>query len=71
MNGFYQLNINNFGEDVINRARQFAEEVVAETYDRFGYDYDRRVDTIYIGKLAEEVFIRYAAQNLRVVLESN
>ena len=71
MGNFYHVDISNLGVEKIQKAKKFAEKVVSETYDRFSYEYKRRVETIYIGKIAEEVFKIFAEKELNVILEVN
>ena len=71
MEKFYKVSVDDLGPEIIQKAKDFAEKVTAETYDRFNYQYDRRKETIYIGKLAEEVFIKFAEEYLGVTLSSN
>ncbi len=71
MNNFFKVNISEIDAETLERARVFSEKVTLETYDRFQYDFNRRVETIYIGKLAEEVFIKYAKEKLDIELSSN
>ena len=39
-----------------SKVENFANRVVSETYNRFGYDLQRRIETIRCGKFAEEAF---------------
>jgi hypothetical protein len=71
MTNFYKVSLDDLGAEIVERARAFAAKVTSETYDRFQYDYKRREETIYIGKLAEEVFIKFAKEHLGVALVSN
>jgi hypothetical protein len=71
MSNYYTVTVSDIGESICRKAKLFAERVVSETYDRFSYDYNRRVETIYIGKLAEEVFIKFAKNSLDLELVSN
>lgn len=68
---FFEMNISILGIDKINTAKNFAKNVVRETYDRFSYSTNRRIETIYIGKLAEEVFKKFAKDEFDINLDIN
>lgn len=43
----------------IAKAKDFAEKVVNETYDRFHKDMQTRIDRIFYGKLGEIIFLNF------------
>lgn len=70
-NFFYVSNISEISETTLNKIDDFASKVCMETYDRFSYDYKRRVETIRIGKIAEEVFAKFMMDEYGVELYIN
>lgn len=70
-NIFYKVSISELNEEIIIKARKFAEEVVSETYDRFSYSFDRRVEVVFIGKISEEVFAKFIKENFNILLDVN
>jgi hypothetical protein len=70
-NDFYVVNIKELPESVLTKIQLFSEKVCMETYDRFSYDFERRVETIKIGKIAEEVFAKFMNDEYGITLTIN
>ena len=51
-NEIYLVEKKEFSGEILDRIDEFAKNVTNETYDRFSYSYEHRVETIRIGKLA-------------------
>lgn len=45
--------------EIKKRARDFAERATSETYNRFTYNWNQRVEKVYVGKVGEEVLREY------------
>lgn len=56
INEFYIVNVDELSSEKMDRINSFAKKVYSETYNRFLYNENRRIETIRIGKIAEEVF---------------
>ena len=70
-NEIYLVEKKEFSGEILDRIDEFAKNVTNETYDRFSYSYEHRVETIRIGKLAEEVFAKFMLDEYKVKLEIN
>ena len=57
--GFYFVEKKEIPIKILEKINLFANQVCSETYDRFSYEYERRVETIRIGKLSEEIFAKF------------
>lgn len=68
---FYFVDKSEFDSETLNKIEEFARKVTNETYDRFSYDYERRMETIRIGKLSEEVFSKFMRDEYGVELDIN
>lgn len=68
---FYLVSKDEFSKDILDKIDDFAQKVTSETYDRFSYDYERRMETIRIGKLSEEVFAKFMLENYNIKLDIN
>lgn len=71
MDNFFKIDLSELGPEVINKADKFAKDVVEETFDRFSYNKERRIEVLKIGKLAEEVFARFIKSELGITLSVN
>lgn len=67
----YHYNINEISKDKLDLIHEFSIKVVSETYDRMKYDYNRRIETIEIGKIAEEIFALYIKEKYMVDFNIN
>ena len=70
-NQFYVINISEISEETLNKINDFASKVCTETFDRFSYDFERRVETIRIGKIAEEIFAKFMKDEYGINLYIN
>ncbi|MBR0295359.1 MAG: hypothetical protein IJQ67_05610 [Bacilli bacterium] len=68
---FYLVEKDEFSQEILAKIDDFAQKVTSETYDRFSYDYERRMETIRIGKLSEEVFAKFMFDEYNIRLEIN
>jgi len=68
---FFKVSLNDFSKEVIDKAKNFAKKVIGETHDRFEYPEKRREEVIFIGKIAEEVFVKFIKQELGIDLKVN
>jgi len=70
-NNFYIISKDEFTNETLTKIQTFAERVCNETYDRFSYEYERRVEVIKIGKLAEEVFAKFLLDEYGIKVDIN
>lgn len=68
---FYMVSVFEIGHEKMEQINTFAARVVDETYDRFAYGRERRIETIRIGKIAEEVFINFLHNEYGIDCKSN
>ena len=73
-NEFYKFTLNELGKEITDKARKFAKNVVKETYNTFEYsesEENERIQNIFVGKIAEEIFSRWVFENLKIKLDIN
>jgi len=70
-NDFYIIGLTELSDRALARIEEFSEKVCMETYDRFSYGFERRVETIKIGKIAEEVFAKFMNDEYGIFLSIN
>lgn len=68
---FYVIGKNELSKEVLDKIMYFSEKVCLETYDRFSYGFERRVETIKIGKIAEEIFAKFMNDEYGIALDIN
>jgi len=68
---FYIIGLYELSEKILAKIKDFSEKVCIETYDRFSYGFERRVETIRIGKIAEEVFAKFMNDEYGISLTIN
>lgn len=68
----FKCNISELGDEVVNRVKKFAKEVINETHNTFeNTNTSHRIEKIYTGKLAEEVFKKYMKDSYNITLDIN
>ena len=67
----YLVKKDEISKEILDKIENFADHVTSETFDRFSYDYERRKETIRIGKLSEEVFAKFMLEVYGITLEIN
>ena len=68
---FYFATKNEIPEETLKRIDDFALKVTSETFDRFSYDFERRMETIRIGKVSEEIFAKFVLDEYGIKLDIN
>ena len=71
---FYLVELNELGKDITDKAKNFAKNVVKETYNTFEYsqnEENERIKNIFVGKIAEEIFSKWIFENLNMKLDIN
>jgi hypothetical protein len=67
----FEVSLEELGQEVLDRAKEFSKIVVDQTFNRFSYSRDRRMEVLRIGKLAEEAFSEFIKKELGLKMKVN